>query len=264
MLLRIGALAALATGAAFAANVPVVVELFTSEGCSSCPPADLLLSRLQQNTMSGIEVIALEQHVDYWNNLGWRDPFSSPAFTTRQQQYSRLFGGDTIYTPQMIVDGHAQFVGSDARRAASEVRDAAQRPRTTVDIAPAESGALRIHVDALSGNESADVMLAITEDRLISDVRAGENSGRKLPHASVVRSMTLVGRIEPKKSNEFAIDTPVTVDKAWKRENLRAVVFVQERTTRRIVGAMSIALPSPSAKSAAATRMNSAGPIASR
>src|SRR5213594_3831029 len=97
---------------------PVLVELFTSEGCSSCPPADALLARLEKSQpVAEAEIIVLSEHVDYWNRLGWRDPFSSVEFTLRQQRYTEGFRRDGAYTPQMVVDGRVEFVGSDERQA---------------------------------------------------------------------------------------------------------------------------------------------------
>src|SRR5947207_1240023 len=112
------------------APTPVLVELFTSEGCSSCPPADLLLARLQkEQPIKGVQVIPLSEHVDYWNQLGWTDPFSSGAFTSRQQSYSRAIRSTDVYTPQMLVDGTVAFVGSDSRKAIETLTAAARAPK---------------------------------------------------------------------------------------------------------------------------------------
>jgi hypothetical protein len=113
----------LSAAAADPVRRPVLVELFTSEGCSSCPPADRQLQQLDS------EVIVLSEHVDYWDRLGWKDKFSSPAFTGRQETYVKQFGIDSPYTPQMVVDGVAQFTGGDTGRAAVEIDKAASRPR---------------------------------------------------------------------------------------------------------------------------------------
>src|SRR5271163_3508295 len=127
---------------------PVVVELFTSEGCSSCPPADALLQQLdQQQPISGAEIIALEEHVDYWNHDGWIDPFSSPEWTQRQQAYVTLFKKDA-YTPELVVNGQSQFLGSDARAAQFEIEKAAGALKTDVAItsSPEAKGAQRFTV----------------------------------------------------------------------------------------------------------------------
>jgi len=114
----------------------VLVELFTSEGCSSCPPADVLLERLERSQpVSGAQIVVLSEHVDYWNRIGWADPYSSPAFSARQEQYARHFRTQGPYTPQMVVDGRSEFVGSDARTAESAIRAATKHPKSTIHIA---------------------------------------------------------------------------------------------------------------------------------
>lgn len=233
-----------------AARVPVVVELFTSEGCSSCPPADVLLSRMDETQpVEGAEVIALAQHVDYWNYLGWSDPYSSHELSERQGAYSRAFGRDGVYTPQMVVDGRAEFNGGDSGKAFDEIARAAREPKAEVLLTRADAQAktdapvrlsLRVEkLPKLSDGDAAEVLLAITEGGLSSDVSRGENTGRKLTHVGVVRRLTKLGEFS---AGKFSADTDVTFDNGWRRENLRAVVFLQERASRRVVGASSIKL----------------------
>lgn len=233
------------------ARVPVVVELFTSEGCSSCPPADALLGRLDATQpVGGAEVIALAQHVDYWNYLGWSDPFSSHEFSERQGQYQRAFGKDSVYTPQMVVDGREELPGGNSGRALEAIARAAREPKAEVSLSLVGDGAdaaapvrLGVRVDKLpraSDGGAAEVLLAITEGGLSSDVERGENSGRKLTHVGVVRRLTKLGEAG---AGPFSAEAVVDLEKGWRRENLRAVVFVQEGASRRVVGAASIKLP---------------------
>lgn len=113
----------------------VIVELFTSEGCSSCPSADLLLARLQkEQPVSGVDIVPLSEHVDYWNYIGWKDPFSSEAFTQRQREYARVFQLQSVYTPQMVVSGQMQFVGSEGAQALNSIQKAANLPHASVQI----------------------------------------------------------------------------------------------------------------------------------
>jgi hypothetical protein len=225
--------------------------LFTSEGCSSCPPADALLAQLDaQQPVAGAEVIVLEQHVDYWNHLGWADPFSSPEFTRRQQEYADSFGNGSVYTPQMIVDGKVEFVGSRERQARQAIADAASQPKTSVRFTAetnANSGKLVFtayvpKLAAARSDDSAEVYLAITESRLHSEVTRGENAGRALDHAGVVRLLKRLGVAEAKGDPSFSRTETVTVAPAWKRENLRAVLFLQEKRSRHVLGATSIPL----------------------
>jgi hypothetical protein len=219
----------------------VVVELFTSEGCSSCPPADELLGRLRQDqSAKNIQVIPLGFHVDYWNSLGWKDRFSSADFSRRQEQYARSLGVDGPYTPQMVVDGAMEFVGNDAGQAQRTISEAARQPEIAgVNISAAGSDQLTVQVKATVSAGEGYVMLAITEDNLATKVGSGENGGRTLHHAAVVRELRQLGRLH---EGSFEASVPLKVDKEWKREDLRAVVFVQEGPSGKIRGAASVAL----------------------
>ena len=233
----------------------VLVELFTSEGCSSCPPADDLLARLEQTQpVAGAQIITLSEHVDYWNRLGWTDRYSSAEFSVRQSRYATAFDSEDVYTPQMVVDGRAEFVGSDASRAREAIAAALLTPKATVTVSrapapaavsPATEIPLMIRVEnlpAISAKDKAEVLLAIAESELRSDVSRGENSGRKLQHTSVTRKLSRIGSIDSSNGGAFDAQPLVRVEKAWKRENLKAVVFVQERASRRVIGVASLAL----------------------
>lgn len=224
---------------------PVIVELFTSEGCSSCPPADALLVKLdEQQRLGNAEIIALEEHVDYWDQLGWRDPFSSAQWTQRQQDYAASFN-DGVYTPQMVVDGRTEFVGSSQSQAHSAIADAGQQPKADVAISTKEEAAsqIRIKVDVkmlpAPAPREAKVWLAITESGLHSNVLHGENAGEDLHHAAVVRSLRKVGDAKTNQESSFSGEQEVRLDSNWKRENLRFVVFVQDPKSRHILGAAS-------------------------
>ncbi len=226
--------------------VPVIVELFTSEGCSSCPAADRLLSRLEQTQpVAGAQVVAIEEHVDYWNQLGWNDPFSSPQFRARQNDYAVAFHSNNIYTPQMVVNGQSEFVGSDMSRAYHEIGTAAQAATTAIDLKSVPNSTdpdlldLAVQVTNLKTAKWRDsnVYLAVTENGLTTFVPRGENSGRTLRHSSVVRSFGIIGRIKPQGANGGQLVSTLRLPPEWKRENLHAVVFVQERDTFRITGA---------------------------
>jgi hypothetical protein len=229
-------------------RVPVVVELFTSEGCSSCPPADQLLARMDRSQpVAGVRVIALEEHVDYWNSLGWTDPFSSSQYRFRQNDYGRKFSAEGIYTPQMIVNGQAQFVGTDGDRAAQEIARAALQQSIVLELKATPKASdpdlVDLSVKVTLGlilkvhNLDSNVYLAVTESDLSSNVQRGENSGRLLRHAPVVRSFGVIGKIDARGSNAGAITDTLKLPREWKRENLRAVVFVQERDSFKITGA---------------------------
>lgn len=214
---------------------PILVELFTSEGCSSCPPADRQLALLEnEQPVAGADIITLAFHVDYWNRLGWTDKYSSPQFSERQNSYVQRMGLDSSYTPQMVVDGQLEFVGSDANKANSTIAKAAAVRKARVSLkASAES--VELLIDDLDRHEDATVYLAVAEDGLVTDVKSGENGGSKLPHISVVRRFDVLGRID-KASSSFKASAKVVTEPGWKVENLKYVVFVQEDVTGKVVG----------------------------
>ncbi len=219
----------------------VIVELFTSEGCSSCPPADTLLGQLRLDAANGgVEVIPLGFHVDYWNHLGWQDRFSTHAYSECQEQYSSKLRTQGPYTPQMVVNGSDEFVGSDASHARSAIaRAAAGASSTSVELKGAAADKLSIQIKAPT-NASGDVWLAITEDNLTNKIGAGENGGRVLRHQAVVREFRLLGKLS---NGSFQGEVPLNIAKDWKRADLRAVVFVQESGNGKISGAAAIKLP---------------------
>lgn len=213
---------------------PVVVELFSSEGCSSCPPADRVLAALaDEQGIDGAQVIALEMHVDYWNDLGWADPFSDAKFSDRQRAYSRVGGRQGVFTPEAIIDGAASVVGSDRALLSSAVARSSQRPHTPVTLRPAKDA---IDADVGPLDARASVWVAITESGLETAVPAGENSGQTLRHAPVVRALDRVGS-----AREGTIHVPIPSIRA-RRGPLAAVVFVQRDDDRAILGAGRIDL----------------------
>jgi hypothetical protein len=218
----------------------VVVELFTSEGCSSCPPADALLGHLRQDLAAkNVQVIPLGFHVDYWNSQGWKDRFSSADFTHRQELYARSLKVDGPYTPQMVVDGTIEFVGGNAGQAERVISQAASQPEAAeVKISADGADHLTVNVKAPAAG-SGNVMLAITEDNLSTQVGAGENNGHTLHHAAVVREFRQLGKLH---DGGFTANLPLKLKADWKRADLRAIVFVQEDPTGKIEGAASVAL----------------------
>jgi len=216
---------------------PVLVELFTSEGCSSCPPADLLLQRLERGQLvEGATVIAMSEHVDYWNHLGWSDPFSSAQMTSRQQNYAVKFRTDGPYTPQMVVDGVEAFVGSDAPRARRAIALSAARPKLDVIAELVVPG--MIHVAAPANASNAEVFVALVYDPEPSQVARGENLGRRLVHISVVKSLKRAGDVSRNKGFEARLPIPDDPNLA----NPRAVVFIQERGQGRVLGSTEVSL----------------------
>ena len=224
-----------------AAPVPVVVELFTSEGCSSCPPADdLLIDLMAHQPVKGALIIGLSEHVDYWNQLGWTDPFSSAAFSRRQNEYAAGLRASDVYTPQMIVDGAEPLVGSDRKAALAAIARAAATPKPAVRLrwVTASPRTLEVSLDANPGTVDATVMLAVVEDGLQSSVSRGENQGRRLAHGAVTRRLTSLGKTD--RSGVYHATPAVTIDASWKPSAVRIVVFAQRHGRAGIASAGTI------------------------
>lgn len=247
----VGTLLVLAGVSALGAErTPVLVELFTSEGCSSCPPADEALAALvAQQPVPGADIIAVELHVDYWNSLGWADPFSLPEATARQEQYAASGGhASQLYTPQMVVDGTRSFVGSgDLARAAVAQALALKKRLVRADLRPVAGGVdVEVHVGP-GEDRPAVLWVVLTESGLSSRVTRGENRGRTLVHAPLVRSLEQVAAV-PGGGWTGTVRLPIA--QAWRREALSVVVFAQERASSRVVGVGTARVPATLASGA--------------
>jgi hypothetical protein len=242
--------AAPASPASDGSGGPVVLELFTSQGCSSCPPADRLLSQLGSDPKLAGRVIPLAFHVDYWDYIGWHDPFDSARWSQRQQGYARAFHSNRIYTPQLVVNGKTECVGSETGEVQQRLADAlAAPPAGHVTLAvepPAADGRLRVKVGAKLARTVAagdlDLWVAVWETGLVTPVGAGENARRTLRNDFVVRRLekvlVLPGTAGAERSGEIVLG----VDKRWKTEALGVAAFLQDPATLQIHGAASKAV----------------------
>jgi hypothetical protein len=216
----------------------VVVELFTSEGCSSCPPADALLRQINgKQTKDGRRIIGISEHVTYWNHLGWSDPFSNDVYTQRQDEYGRRFQLDSVYTPQMVIDGEDQLVGSDRDGLQREL-DKSRKPQPiTVQINAAVPRGDMLSVSySLSGSLSsggAELVAVIADDEARSDVSRGENSGRILTHVSVARSMKRVAATSSHQEQALEISIPRSFVTSFKQDR-HLILFVQAKGQGRV------------------------------
>lgn len=255
-------------------RIPIVVELFTSEGCSSCPPADQLLDSMQERGVSvlrtrrlpdprvspaqdpaqfqrarrprpmpeGVELILLSEHVDYWDSLGWKDTYSSPLFSARQQAYGRVFNTGSVYTPQAVVNGRLDVIGSDARALRDAIADAAQDPLPVdVELTRGLGDTFVFRAGSLpKGSHHSDLLLAVSESGLGNQITAGENGGRYLKHTAVVRSLTKLAELDPDQAVSYVAEARLNLRPEWKRRNLKLVLLVQDQETRHILGAASL------------------------
>lgn len=239
MLVCVGTGGRAAEPAANANRTPILLELFTSEGCSSCPPIDKWAARLDQfQPIAHGQLILLSEHVDYWDHDGWKDPFSSALLTERQSEYEHALGESSVFTPQVIVDGDVEVhpwktdeVKSDLEKAAL-----AQTMAIRIDGVTLAGDELTGKVEADgSGGKHGDLFVAVALEKTETDVLAGENNGKKLTNVAVVKALVKVGKVEKGKSFDQAFRV-----KLWPgvdAGNLRVVAFVQESGPGKVVGA---------------------------
>lgn len=216
------------------AKTPVLVELFTSQGCPSCPAADKILSDLETTQpIAGAEIIALAWHVDYWDGFGWKDEFASPVFSQRQVVYSRSLNIGGTYTPQMFVDGTTYFVGTKLDKATKAITQATKNSKAEISVSLDKDKA-KIVIPNLPKHDRATVYAAFTQDDLTRKVGRGNNAGKTLAHSSVARDLRAVASVEPqmlKFEGEFLLQ----FQPEWTKENLNLIVFVQENGSRNII-----------------------------
>jgi hypothetical protein len=225
-------------------RVPVLIELFTSEGCSDCPPADRLLGELDaRQPISGVQAIVLSEHVTYWDRQGWRDPYSLDAMTDRQEQYVRRFGLDSSFTPQMVVDGTTQFVGGNANALVTALNKASGISKQPLQIEGAkwDHGAAEFSVHG-SAPKDAKLFAVLAIDVTHHEVSSGENKGRTLNHTAVVRAMK-------EYPGDIADGRPVKLaggplaDKEEASGPVRLVVFFVDHKNGHVLGAAEQNLP---------------------
>ncbi len=225
-------------------NGIAVIELFTSQGCSSCPPADELLSKLDKESALRGRVIPLSFHVDYWNHIGWRDPFSSRDWSERQRVYSRALRGD-VYTPQLVVNGTRGMVGSSERAVREAIAAAlTEKPsaRLIVSATSTPAGTIAIDVHGTqSGDATLEVWVALVEDGLVTKVGRGENGGRTLRNDNVVRLLERATTLRPRGDGSGHVE--ITPDRAWKLDRIEIVAFAQSPKSSRIHGAATTRVP---------------------
>jgi hypothetical protein len=217
-----------------------IVELFTSEGCSSCPPADSLLRQINlKQTNAGQLIVGISEHVTYWNDLGWKDPYSSPVFTDRQSVYASRLSSEGSYTPQMVVNGRAQFVGSDGSALERALRDDERREHFALSIVSSAPSAGGIDVKfAFAGSPSKllDIIAVLADDTDRSNVLRGENGGRELQHVSVARSMMRIATAKDGGEQTVHISFPEGLS-ASQSAGHHLILFAQEPHQGAIVGA---------------------------
>ncbi len=218
----------------------VLIELFTSEGCSDCPPADELLRQVSgQTTANGQVIVGISEHVSYWNGLGWKDPFSSDLYTNRQNDYGAHFGLGSVYTPQMVVNGREQFVGSDRHALEAAVASEAQRKQIDLRITSAEIIGKNItftySAADLPAKGSLELLAVLVDDMDRSNVLRGENSGRALIHVSVARALAPLGTLRETGQSSVSLPLPSSFTSSSGTSH-HLVLFAQERGAGAVLG----------------------------
>ncbi len=219
------------------AATPVFLELFTSEGCSSCPPADKLLAELDRNQpLPGANLIVLSEHVDYWNRQGWSDPFSSPGFTARQEMYASRLGVSEIYTPQLVVDGTRSVVGSNWPKVKNALNESLRDSKIPLSVTaeqnnegPKNNAIVHVSIGGAPAEPRAHIYLVLARDRAQSQVSRGENAGRSLSHVAVAYSLKEIAATGPRPNSDITL--PVSL-----LPNSRIIVFVQASKTGQVIG----------------------------
>ncbi len=228
-----------ATDAQSGSQQPVLVELFTSEGCSSCPPADILLAKLDElQPIPGAKLIVLSEHVTYWDHQGWRDPYSLDSVTDRQKWYEDKFGLSDVYTPQMVVDGAVQMTGTDVAKLVSALKAAATLPKEEITISDAamtgDEVKFSVHAPGVTPEKSKQMLVAaLAEDETETPVKSGENAGKTLRNVAVVR---VLKEISPGTESELALKMPAGRDHPAIGP-MRLVVFLVDKHSGHVVGA---------------------------
>jgi len=233
---------------------PVVLELFTSQGCSTCPPADRVLSRLGLDEKTRARVVPLAFHVDYWNRAEWTDPFSAREWSARQDAYNRVFRLDGVYTPQLVVNGRAQLNGRDQERAMREIAADLERPPAVhVSLAMRKGRSARpglaidVAAEVTEGIRAGklQVLVALFENGLLTPVESGENGGRTLRNDFVVRRLEKAFSLEPKAGARGRRTLDLELRSAWRLENVGVAAFLQDPGTMWIYAAAVQASPGP-------------------
>lgn len=210
-----------------------VIELFTSQGCSSCPPADELLGKeIAAAQKAGTKLIALSFHVDYWNRLGWTDPFSQHQFSQRQYGYSAKMKGDGVYTPQAIVNGQTEAVGGNKTKIESLIREGlAKKPEATLNIISVEKTGNQLKIAYQYTGPIADLHIAVVEKQVSTPIKAGENGGRTLTNFNVVKSWKYV----PAESGSYSLETEMPA--GYNSSDYTVVLYAQEKDYGKILAA---------------------------
>jgi hypothetical protein len=223
-----------------AERIPVLLELFNSEGCSSCPPADRLLAVFDQQPIAGVDLIVLSEHVDYWDRLGWKDPYSSSQYTARQQEYTNRYNLNGVYTPQLVVDGRFGLVGSDGRDASSAIQQAIREQKIPIAISNVarDGNQVTAHIELPGASQNFKggqgvLYVALADNRAESHVARGENAGRTLPHVAVTRVLRQVGAVDL--DNASAKDVTLTVQPGAGANGSRLVAFIQDPRSGRVL-----------------------------